>query len=253
MSVETEIVQLRNSFNVYIERHFFHRDNDSIILVNGALATTTSFAHTIKYLGERYNTICFDLPCAGRSKTYNDREFVINKEDEVDILRQLIDRFAPKYLLSMSWGGVAALLALSLDRTSVQRAVIGSFSPVLNNPMTDFITRGRDYIAAGEHLKAARLLNAALGKHLPRIIKAINYRYMSQLPSRERQQTAFHVDQILAIDPKRYVSQLHNINCRVKFINGALDEYTTAEDVRTLTSHMEFRGIRDDPGCGTLS
>lgn len=250
MPFETEIVKLSNGLNVYVERHLFNPDYESVILVNGALATTTSFRQTIKYLGERYNTICFDLPYAGRSKPHNDRDFILTKDDEVDILRQLIARFAPKCLVSVSWGGVASLLALSLECTSVQRAVIASFSPFLNAPMTDYVTRARDYIAAGEHMLAAQLLNDTVGKHLPRMIKLYNYRYLTQLPQREVHQVAFHVGQILALDPERYLSRLGEIACRVKFINGALDEYTPAEQVRSLASRMRFAEFETIPGAG---
>lgn len=248
MPLETLVVTLPNGLKVYVEKHISNPEFDSVILVNGALATTASFGQTIKYLGERYNSICFDLPYAGRSKSHNTREFVLTKEDEVEILLHLIDRFKPKFLLSVSWGGVASLLALSRTHTSVRRAAIGSFSPFLNAAMIDYVTRARDHIAAGENLKAAQLLNDTVGKYLPRMMKMYNYRYLSTLPVDEQHQVAFHVDQILAIRPDQYLSEFRNIGCGINFINGELDEYTTPEEVRSLGAHLrhaEFTTIAE--------
>ncbi|MBD3002465.1 alpha/beta hydrolase, partial [Burkholderia pseudomallei] len=126
-------------------------------------------------------------------------------------------------------------------------AVIASFSPFLNDAMTDYVTRARDHIAAGENLKAAQLLNDTVGRYLPRIMKLYNYRYLTKLPRNEQDQVAFHVDQILAMQPEQYLPEFRQIGCAVKFINGELDEYTTASDVRRLAAYVrraEFATIR---------
>jgi rhamnosyltransferase subunit A len=238
MPIEKLLVPLPAGLKVYVERHVFDPAFESVILINGALATTASFGQTIKYLGERYNPICFDLPYAGQSKAHNAGNFILTKDDEVEILLYLIGLFEPSFLISVSWGGVASLLALSRERTSVKRAVIGSFSPRLNDAMTAYVSTARDYIAAGENLKAAQLLNDTVGRHLPRIMKLYNYRYLSTLPRDEQQQVAFHVEQILAIRPEHYLCEFRNIDCDLKFINGELDEYTTPSDVRSLGAHL---------------
>ncbi|SOF00376.1 Pimeloyl-ACP methyl ester carboxylesterase [Burkholderia sp. OK233] len=239
MPIEKLLVPLPAGLKVYVERHVFDPAFESVILINGALATTASFGQTIKYLGERYNPICFDLPYAGQSKAHNVCDFVLTKDDEVDILLHLIGLFEPSFLLSVSWGGVASLLALSRARTSVRRAVIASFSPRLNAAMTAYVTAARDHIAAGENLKAAQLLNDTVGQHLPRIMKLYNYRYLSTLPRDEQEQVAFHVDQILAIRPEDYLHEFRNIECGLKFLNGELDDYTTPEDARSLSAHLK--------------
>jgi rhamnosyltransferase subunit A len=218
--------------------------------VNGALATTASFGQTIKYLGERYNVICFDLPYAGQSKQHNRAGFLLTKEDEVEILLCLIRHFEPKYLYSVSWGGLASLLALARQPASVERAVIGSFSPFLNDAMLAYVTRARNLLCAGENLQAAQLLNDTVGKHLPRILKLLNFRYLTSLPKEEQSQVAFHVNQILALRPETYLDKLASIRCRVKFINGELDEYTTAEDIRTLARYVMHAHFATVPNTG---
>jgi rhamnosyltransferase subunit A len=96
MSVEKEIFILHNSLKVQVERHVFDTERKSVILVNGALATTASFGQTIKYLGERYNVICFDLPYAGQSRQHNRSGLLLTKDDEAEILLQLINHFEPR-------------------------------------------------------------------------------------------------------------------------------------------------------------
>ncbi|WOD14317.1 alpha/beta fold hydrolase [Paraburkholderia kirstenboschensis] len=250
MSVEKEIFKLHNSLNVQVERHVFDTGRKSVILVNGALATTASFGQTIKYLGERYNVICFDLPYVGQSKQHNRAGFLLTKEDEVEILLRLIQHFEPKYLYSVSWGGLASLLALARQPASVERAVIGSFSPFLNDAMLAYVTRARNLLCAGENLQAAQLLNDTVGKHLPRILKLLNFRYLTSLPKEEQSQVAFHVNQILALRPETYLDKLASIRCRVKFINGELDEYTTSEDIRTLARYVMHAHFATVPNTG---
>jgi rhamnosyltransferase subunit A len=250
MYVEKNIVKLHNYLKVHVERHVFDTKRESVILVNGALATTASFGQTIKYLGERYNLICFDLPYAGQSKQHNRAGFLLTKEDEVEILLHLIQHFEPKYLYSVSWGGLASLLALARQPASVERAVIGSFSPFLNDAMVAYVTRARDLLGTGENLQAAQLLNDTVGKHLPRILKLLNFRYLTSLPKEEQSQVAFHVDQILALSPETYLDKLANIRCRVKFINGELDEYTTAKDIRMLARYVAHAHFATVPNTG---
>ena len=250
MSVEKEIFILHNSLKVQVERHVFDTERKSVILVNGALATTASFGQTIKYLGERYNVICFDLPYAGQSRQHNRSGLLLTKDDEAEILLQLINHFEPRYLYSVSWGGLAALLALSRRPASVDGAVIGSFSPLLNDAMVAYVTQARDLLDSGERLQAAQLLNDTVGKHLPRILKLLNYRYLTGLPKEDQSRVAFHAEQILALRPETYLDKLANIRCRVKFINGELDEYTTAEDIRSLARYVMHAHFATVPNTG---
>ncbi len=246
MTVVHSVIRVPGGFQLHVEHHCFNPAFDSVILVNGALATATSFRQTIKYLGERHNAICFDLPYAGRSRQLNPGGRLLSKDDEVDILRHLIEQFSPRFLLSVSWGGVASLLALARGRCSVRRAVIASFSPFLNAAMKDYVTRARGYLEAGDRQRAAQLLNSTVGRYLPRLTKLYNHRYLASLPPGDEDQVMFHIDQILAIRPERYLPVFRQIRCPLKFINGALDEYTTPAEVRAVAAHVpdaEFAAI----------
>ncbi|SFH84568.1 rhamnosyltransferase subunit A [Paraburkholderia megapolitana] len=250
MPVEKVAVRLANSFHVHVERHIFHADRDSVILINGALATTASFGQTIKYMSAHHNVLCFDLPYAGQSRQHNKRSFLLSKDDEVDILLELIHRYKPGYLCSVSWGGLAALLALSRGASSIRRAAICSFSPYLNDAMVRYITTARDLLSRGENKAAAHLLNDTVGRNLPRIVKLLNYRYLTSLPKEEQDQVAFHVDQILALQPDVYLPQMSNIRCQVKFINGMLDEHTTARDIRQISTYVKGAQFAAIPDAG---
>ncbi|WP_175731400.1 alpha/beta fold hydrolase [Burkholderia ambifaria] len=250
MPTEKHVVPLPNGLKVYVERNVFDPSFDTAMLVNGALATTASFGQTVQYLGERMNTICFDLPYAGQSRQHNPGCFILTKDDEAAILQHLVEHFAPAFLVSVSWGGVASLFALARGCPSVRRAAICSFSPFLNDAMVDYVTRARDHIAAGENLKAAQLLNDTVGRYLPRIMKLYNYRYLTRLPRDEQDQVAFHVDQILSLQPERYLSEFSNIGAELLFVNGERDEYTTPADVRQLAAHVPRARFGTIPDAG---
>ncbi|MDB6063668.1 MAG: alpha/beta hydrolase [Verrucomicrobiaceae bacterium] len=243
-------VPLPNGLTVYVEHQITNPELETIILINGALSTTTSFNHTVKFLKGRFNTLCFDLPYSGQSKPLNSQNVIITKDDEVEILCYLINFFNPDYLISISWGGVAALLALAQKRSSVKRAIIGSFSPFLNPAMLDYISAARDFIIAGDNSKAARLLNDTVGKFLPRMVRLYNYRYLSRLPEQEMQQVSFHIEQILALQPGRYLQKLQHIETEVMFINGELDEYTSAADVKFVAPYLKHASFATVAGAG---
>lgn len=250
MGIEKLIVPLPGGLKVYVEHQIADPDFETIIMVNGALSTTASFSHTVKFLKSRYNTLCFDLPYSGQSKPHNPPNMIITKDDEVDILSHLIDRFRPEFLISISWGGVAALLSLARHRSSIKRAIIGSFSPFLNPVMFDYISSARDFIIAGENHKAAQLLNDTVGKFLPRMVRVYNYRYLTRLSNEEVQQVSFHVEQILALQPARYLQELQRINIDVLFANGELDEYTSAFDVKFVAPYLKRARFATVPGAG---
>ena len=61
-------------------------------------------------------------------------------------------------------------------------------------------------------------------------------------------QIMFHIDQIFELDQSQYINRFEAINVPVLFINGALDEYTTTEDVRSIAQyirHSQFAVIPD--------
>ena len=60
----------------------------------------------------------------------------------------------------------------------------------------------------------------------------------------------FHIDQVFELDHGNYVDHFAAIDVPVLFINGALDEYTTTEDVRSLAKHIKYSQFAVIPDAG---
>ncbi|MDR3418540.1 MAG: alpha/beta hydrolase [Nevskia sp.] len=252
MKLEQHIVKCLGKYGIYVEHYLCDHPCGTMLLVNGALATTNAYTQTAKYLTRdlKLNVVLYDLPYAGKSREHNPGLALVGKDDEVDILCHLIDRFSADYLSSISWGGVAALLAMARGPSSVKKAVIGSFSPVLNGPMLDYIARGQALVEANDKSGAANLLNSTVGKFLPRLLKLYNYRYLTSLPDTDAPQLHFHVRQILELDANNYLESMGQIDIPVLFMNGQLDEYTTASDVHLLSKFIHNARFVTIQGAG---
>ncbi|WP_346772057.1 alpha/beta hydrolase [Pseudomonas sp. AA-38] len=247
--METKILTAAG-FNVYTEVYWRGEHAKTLLLINGALSTTGSFGQTVKYLQPHFNLVLFDLPFAGKSREHNKLASVVSKEDEVRIILDLIERFQINYLLSVSWGGVSAMLALAESPSSVERAIISSFSPVINEPMRDYLDNGQAYLAARDKRKIGSLLNDTVGKYLPRLFKLYNFKHLISLAEHEYQQIEFHIAQVRELSAKNYVERFAQIKIPVLFVNGERDEYTTAEDARQFAQYVANSHFAVVPGAG---
>ncbi|MCV4282392.1 alpha/beta fold hydrolase [Pseudomonas capsici] len=249
MGAQSKIISV-GEFKLYTETYWKSSAAKTVLLINGALSTTGSFGQTVKYLQPHYNLVLFDLPFAGQSRTHNRDDLIVTKEDEVKILLQLIDRFQVNYLLSVSWGGVSALLALAESPPTVEKALISSFSPVLNEPMLDYIDKAQIYLAAREKRKIGSLLNDTVGKYLPRLFKLYNYKHLISLAEHEYKQIDFHISQIRKLSASNYVERFSSIKIPVLFVNGDKDEYTTVEDARSFADYIAQSSFKVVPDTG---
>ncbi|VVO16145.1 Rhamnosyltransferase 1 subunit A [Pseudomonas fluorescens] len=230
MSPEKAVLDIQGQFRVYTEFYRADAAEKTIIMVNGSLATTASFAQTVRNLYPTMNVVLYDQPYAGRSKPHNRHEKPLTREIEGQILLELIDHFNAEHVMSFSWGGAAALVALSHRPKRLESAVISSFSPVLNEHMCDYLNRGMIHLGAHDRYEVGHLINDTIGKHLPSLFKRFNYRHISSLDLHEYNQMHYHISQVLEIDPGNYLTAAKNINVPVLFMNGAWDEYTAAND-----------------------
>jgi rhamnosyltransferase subunit A len=240
MKPEAGVISLLGKYKIYYEYYINEQANKTIILVNGALATTTSFSQSIRNLRDHINVLLFDLPFAGRSREHNSSDGVLTKDDEVEILLALIDRFRVNYMMSASWGGVSSLLSLTRRPPTIEKAIICSFSPVINEPMRDYMTGAKRFLQENDIPGGAQLLNSTVGKYLPRLLKLHNYQYLLTMVQGNEQQIMFHIDQIFDLDQNQYIERFASINIPVLFVNGSLDEYTTTKDVRSMAAHVRY-------------
>ncbi|WP_434591412.1 alpha/beta hydrolase [Pseudomonas sp. R4-83] len=238
MRPEIAVLDIQGQYRVYTEFYRADAAEKTIILVNGSMATTASFAQTVKNLHPQFNVVCYDQPYAGRSKAHNRHEKHLTKEVEGQILLELIDHFAAEHVLSFSWGGAATLVALAQQPRRIERAVISSFSPVINAHMLDYLERGVDYLGNLDRDRVGHLVNNTIGKHLPSLFKRFNYRHVSSLAEHEYGQMHFHINDVLHSDRQCYLNAAKKINVPVLFLNGEWDEYTAAEDARLFGNHV---------------
>ena len=248
MRPEIAVLDIQGQYRVYTELHRAQGAEKTIILINGSLATTASFAQTVRNLHPQFNVVLYDQPYAGKSKPHNRHERLLSKETEAHILLELIEHFRADHVMSFSWGGACTLLALAHQPRLVKKAIVSSFSPVINEPMRDYLERGCQYLAACDRYQVGNLVNDTIGKHLPSLFKRFNYRHVSSLDSHEYAQMHFHINQVLDHDLARALKAARNIDIPVLFINGDRDEYTTVEDARQFSQHVrrsQFSVIRD--------
>jgi rhamnosyltransferase subunit A len=251
MKSETGVVTMFGKYSIHFEYHKKAGANKTAIMVNGALATTTSFSQSIRNLRDHVNIVLFDLPFAGRSREHNtNTSGVLSKDDEVKILLYLIEHFEVNFLISASWGGVSSLLSLAKRPPTIEKAVILSFSPVINDAMYSYMVSARRFLCDQDIPGGAQLLNSTVGKYLPRLLKVHNYQYLLSMVQGNEQQIMFHIDQIFELDQSRYIDRFTAIDVPVLFVNGALDEYTTTEDVRSLAKHIKYSQFAVIPDAG---
>ncbi|BCA30439.1 MULTISPECIES: alpha/beta fold hydrolase [Pseudomonadaceae] len=248
MRPQTQVVTVNRKYKVHTEFYANPQASRTIILVNGSLATTASFAQTVKYLHPQFNVVLYDQPYAGQSKPHNDHGSPVTKEAEAEILLALIEHHQVDYVSSFSWGGVATLLALSQNPARIRKAVINSFSPVLNEPMLDYLRNGMTHLQALDRENVAQLVNATIGRYLPALFKRFNHKHVASLDDHEYLQMHFHIRQVLNLDAHCYVDCLQAVDIPLLFINGEHDLYTSPEDARGFARHVrdcQFATIRN--------
>ena len=238
MRPEIAVLDIQGQYRVYTEFYRADAAEKTIILVNGSMATTASFAQTAKNLYPQFNVVLYDQPYAGKSKAHNRHEKMLTEEVEGQILLELIDHFAAEHVMSFSWGGAATMIALAHRPRRLEKAVISSFSPVINEPMRDYLERGVDYLGNLDRDRVGHLVNDTIGKHLPSLFKRFNYRHVSSLAEHEYGQMHFHISHVLNSDRLCYLKAAKQIDVPVLFMNGEWDEYTAAEDARLFGSHV---------------
>lgn len=232
------VIDVHRTYKVHTEFHANPSAQKTIILVNGSLATTASFAQTVKYLATQFNVVLFDQPYAGHSRAHNRNDHCISKEDEAAILLDLIDHYGAQYVMSFSWGGVATMLALTRRPPTLEKAIFASFSPILNEPMLDYLGRALVCLNQEDGDKVGHLVNDTIGKHLPSLFKRYNHKHISRLSSHEYRQMNAHVQQVLRMEAHCHLDCLSDIDIPLLFINGEHDEYTSAADARLMAQHI---------------
>ena len=249
---EIAVLDIQGQYRIHTELYRCDTAQNTIILVNGSMATTASFGQTLKNLHPHLNVVLYDQPYAGKSKPHNPHQKMLTREIEAQVLLELIEHFDANYLMSFSWGGTAALTALACAPRRIEKAVISSFSPLINAAMRDYLERGRHCLAACNRTQVGNLVNDTLGKHLPPLFKRFNFRHVSNLDEHEYAQMHFHINQVLSCEQQCFLSAAQGIEIPVLFINGEWDEYTAASDAQHFAqpiANSQFISLENTGHC----
>ncbi|MGM8935390.1 alpha/beta fold hydrolase [Pseudomonas neustonica] len=250
MKPEHQVVEALGQFLIQTHYYASPAPRGTVILVNGSLATMAAFAQTVRFLQPHFNVVLFDEPYSGESKHYNANQRPITKEQEAGILLELIAHFGADHMLSFSWGGASALLALAKRPPTMRKAVVMAFSPLINRAMRSYLETGINLLLNCERRKLGMLLNETIGEHLPSLVKRYNFRHIISLHEHEYQQMAFHVSQILTQDTRCYLTGSADIKVPLLFVNGDLDRYTCPEDARHFSRHARHCEYATVTGAG---
>lgn len=207
---------------------------NTILLINGAMSSSSIFKNWKKYLEDKANFITFDFPFYGKSKEVNAAQELLTLTDEVNIIKKIIDAYQPNMLASLSWGGVETMSALGTVKHNIEKAIIVSFSFSINEAMKSYLAKAIQLIEKKKFLEFAELINNEVGEYLPEAARIANFNYLSDMNEKQSKQTLLHVEQISKIPVKNYVETINKNNCEFIFINGDLDKYTPFNGIYEL-------------------
>jgi len=241
-------VEVFAGYSVFLERIIRGPEaRGTMLFVNGALATTTSFRWAVSALPD-YDLILFDYPSIGQSRPHNPDVGILGIEEEARILRAVCDRYQPDYVVSMSWGGTPLLLVLSDGPRSVKKAILASYSLMLTPDMRQLAVTLERLIDDRQYERAARLTLESLGELLPARIKSMNERYFVNLTPGEKQYVLGHLRRVLSLNVEHYASRLANVRIPLMFINGTRDRFTSCSSVTPVSRYVRnarFVAIED--------
>lgn len=235
---EESAVVNANAMNVYVE--FFKSEEETrnrTLLINGALATSSSFSNWKKILKDKSDVITFDLPFTGKSKSFNKNNHnVVTVEDEVLILKKIISIYKPNVIASVSWGGASIFKLLNTAGVNCEHVIIASYSFEFNDVMRDYVRKANLFSKEKKFHDLALLMNKEVGEHLPKKMKQCNYKHLTSLDEIEYRQGCFHLNQISKMTNDNYEKIIKTSPCEFHFINGELDKHTPQNNIRDICS-----------------
>ncbi len=204
-----------------------------ILFVNGA-ATTLAALRWAEHGLTEFDLLTFDFPMMGRSLGLDPRAKAMDRAAETEIVASLIERHAPDYLSSVSWGGASALAALARRPPSVKRAAIASFSAGLSKPLERLCQELTTLIDSGQTDEAARRTVDSIGERLPDALRRAFRRFCLGLNAEQAVHLRDHMLELMGARVAERASELAAIEIPVLFVNGAKDRYTPPKGARAF-------------------
>ncbi|MEJ1266821.1 alpha/beta fold hydrolase [Pantoea ananatis] len=205
-----------NKLNVYVELvKCSVPTRNRTILINGALATSSSFRNWKRFLADKSDVITFDLPFSGKSKPYNEQDCnIVTLDDEVAIIREIISIYKPNIIASASWGGASTLKLLNNGEDGLEHAIIASYSFEFNDRMRTYVKQANLYSKEKKFVDLAHLMNEEVGAYLPNKMKFCNFRHLTTLDEIEYRQGASTLSKslIFAIMTTKVLSIIRHVS-----------------------------------------
>ncbi len=246
----TELIIRHRDMNVAVQVvRRLHAPAGRILFVNGAIATLSALRWAEHGLDE-FELVLFDFPMVGRSAALNPGLADVGREDEAAIVAALVGRFRPDYLVSLSWGGAAALSALSQRPASVRRAIVASFAHEVSAPLAQMSEAVFACAAEGRFADGAAAAVEALGEHLPSRLKASLARYFLELEPRQIAHILRHMRDTATLDARDFRQVLRAIDTPVLFANGAWDRFAPPEAARAFAGDVRGADFTIVPNAG---
>jgi rhamnosyltransferase subunit A len=221
----------------------------AILLINGAIATMATTRWAEKGLRE-YDLIGFDFPNMGASGALNPGIGVLSKEQEARIVLEIVDRFRPIHLISVSWGGTALLLALMENPPGIESAVVASYSLGLSDRLVELSRRLVEISLAGDRIGASEMILDGLAAHLSPGMKRLYEAYFMSLDETQILYAIEQVRYVLEQRPDEHLESLSSLTVPMLFMNGELDLYTPPEAMRPIGAFVRNSTFNVVPGAG---
>jgi pimeloyl-ACP methyl ester carboxylesterase len=222
-----------------------------ILFVNGAISTMAALRWAESGLS-RFEIVAFDYPMVGLSRALNPDLHSLDRVRETEILLRLIDRFQPDFLLSQSWGGAAALWALSERPPSIRRAIVSSFSFEVSAPLQRLCERLIEHAAAGRRREGAALAVREVGAGLPPRLQQAYVDYFYTLDDQQLDYVLRQMRDVTSLSGECHRARLGRIDVPVLFGNGALDRITPPESARPFAECVAGGAFRTVSGAAHL-
>lgn len=221
----------------------------TILFVNGAITTLMALRWAERGLTD-FDLVLFDFPLVGASEALNPGLGRLCRDQEIAVVAGLIDRYAPDYLISLSWGGMSALSALTGRPASVRRAIVSSFAFRITEPLRRLCAALVALGEVGRLCEAARLAVDELGQQLPERMKGAYQRYFETLNPAQVAYLADHMRDLPDLDATALFARLRAIEIPVLFANGAGDRFTPPSAAREFAHHVPDARFTQFAGAG---
>jgi rhamnosyltransferase subunit A len=240
MRPEIAVLDIQGQYRVYTEFYRADAAAKTIVLVNGSMATTASFAQTVKSLHPHVQRgvvrPALRWPLQNPQPPRADADQGSRGPDPPGTASTT----SPPNTCCPSPGAAPPPSSPSpSDPRRVEKAVISSFSPVINAPDAR-LPRARRRLPRQPRPRPRRPPGQQHHRQAPAVaVQTLQLTATSAAwPQHEYGQMHFHISHVLNSDRQCYLKAARQIDIPVLFLNGEWDEYTSAQTTPSCLASM---------------